>query len=71
MGVGYGASMKKLLFAFAAGAGVAYLFDPQLGVRRRADLIRKLDRSTESQPAVDAVDLIIVDERTPVAAGMS
>lgn len=64
--------MKKLLLALAVGAGLAYLFDPQLGSRRRADLKRKLDRSGQASQAVtEPVDVIIFDERIPAAAGSS
>ncbi len=35
--------MKKLLFAMAIGAALAWLFDPESGARRRAVLRRKLE----------------------------
>lgn len=35
--------MKKLLFAMAIGAALAWLFDPDAGSRRRESLKRKLD----------------------------
>ena len=35
--------MKKLLVAMALGAALAWLFDPDTGVRRREQLRRKLD----------------------------
>ena len=36
--------MKKLLFAMAIGAALAWLFDPDAGSRRRDALKRKLRR---------------------------
>ena len=35
--------MKKLLFAMAIGAALAWLFDPDAGSKRRDMLRRKLD----------------------------
>ena len=35
--------MKKLLFAMAIGAALAWLFDPDAGARRRDGLKRKLE----------------------------
>ena len=35
--------MKKLLFAMALGAALAWLFDPDAGSKRRDALRRKLD----------------------------
>lgn len=37
--------MKKLLFAMAIGAALAWLFDPDAGSRRRDGLRRKLDET--------------------------
>ncbi len=36
--------MKKLLFAMAVGAALAWLFDPDAGSKRRDSLRRKLDQ---------------------------
>jgi len=64
--------MRKMLFALAIGAALAYLFDPQLGAKRRDGLKSKLDRSGSKAPApVEAVDVLVFDERTPMAAGLS
>ena len=64
--------MKKLLCAMVVGAALAYLFDPQLGPGRREALRAKLDRSGASPPSsIDAVEMIVFDERAPVAAGLS
>ena len=35
--------MKKLLFAMAIGAALAWMFDPDAGSRRRDSIRRKLD----------------------------
>ena len=35
--------MKKLLFAMAIGAGLAWMYDPEAGSRRREGLRKKLD----------------------------
>lgn len=47
--------MKKLLFATAIGALLAWLFDPELGPQRRDDVRRRLDNAgltnTASSPA--------------------
>jgi hypothetical protein len=48
--------MKKLLFAMAIGAALAWLFDPDAGSKRRDMLRRKLDergltRSTTPAPS--------------------
>ncbi len=45
--------MKKLLFAMAIGAGLAWLFDPESGSRRRDALRKKFDnmRSTSAGTA--------------------
>ena len=40
---GYTCAMKKLLFAMAIGAALAWLFDPDTGSRRRDLIRRKLD----------------------------
>ena len=62
--------MKKLLFAMAIGAALAWLFDPDTGSRRRDLLRRKLDEkgltgsSTPAPPAPTAV----ADYPTPLVA---
>jgi hypothetical protein len=43
--------MKKLLFAMAIGAALAWLFDPDTGSRRRDMLRRKLDERGLTSPA--------------------
>ena len=43
--------MKKLLFAMAIGAALAWLFDPDAGARRRDALKRKLDEKGLTGPA--------------------
>ena len=48
--------MKKLLLAMGIGAGLAWLFDPDAGSRRREMLRQKLDekRLTGEKPAAPA-----------------
>jgi hypothetical protein len=43
--------MKKLLFAMAIGAALAWLFDPDAGSRRRDQIRRKLDERGLTGPA--------------------
>lgn len=43
--------MKKLLFAMAVGAALAWLFDPDAGSRRRDSLKRKLADTGLTGPA--------------------
>jgi hypothetical protein len=43
--------MKKLLFAMAIGAALAWLFDPDAGSRRRDMIRRKLDERGLTGPA--------------------
>jgi hypothetical protein len=43
--------MKKLLFAMAVGAALAWLFDPDAGSRRRDALKRKLNEQGLTGPA--------------------
>jgi hypothetical protein len=46
--------MKKMLLLLVLGAAVAYLFDPDSGIRRRAGLRRKVEsfgRQTPEPPA--------------------
>ena len=64
--------MKKVLFGMALGAALAYLFDPQLGDRRRDQLRERFGRSpTSPNMATDPaeIDIVMFDERTP--AGVS
>ena len=43
--------MKKLLFAMAIGAALAWLLDPDNGTRRRASLKRKIDQTGVTSPS--------------------
>jgi hypothetical protein len=43
--------MKKLLFAMAIGAALAWLFDPDSGSKRRDSLRRKLEERRGATPA--------------------
>lgn len=44
--------MKKILLFMAAGAGLAFLFDPDNGARRRDALQRKLGQQSDvAQPS--------------------
>jgi hypothetical protein len=64
--------MKKLLFGMALGAALSYLFDPQQGSRRRAQLRERLDKSAAGADlAADgpAIDIVMFEERSP--AGVS
>jgi hypothetical protein len=62
--------MKKVLFGMALGAALSYLFDPQLGVRRREQLRERLGRPAAPTVAGPAdIDVIVFDDRTP--AGVS
>jgi hypothetical protein len=42
--------MKKLILLIAIGAGLAYLFDPDSGIRRRANVRRKLQSFGKQTP---------------------
>jgi hypothetical protein len=55
--------MKKLLFAMAIGAALAWLFDPDSGSKRRDMLRRKLDekRSASRPTAVPAPAGVVQD----------
>ena len=59
--------MKKLLFAMAIGAALAWLFDPDAGSRRRDTLRRKLDQRglTGSPPVAPTA---ATDYPTPLVA---
>jgi len=64
--------MKKLLFAMAIGAALAWLFDPDSGARRRESLRRKLDEKGLTGPnASPALPPTFVEDsgRPLVAAG--
>ena len=54
--------MKKLLFAMAVGAALAWLFDPDTGSRRRMSLKRKLEQS-----GVTAASIVPTTNHTPAA----
>jgi hypothetical protein len=51
---GYAMPMKKLLFAMAIGAALAWLFDPDAGSKRRDMLRRKLDERGLTRGATPA-----------------
>jgi hypothetical protein len=53
--------MKKLLFAMAIGAALAWLFDPDSGSRRRDSMRRKLEERRGTIPATSV---------PPAAAGV-
>lgn len=64
--------MKKVIFGMALGAALAYLFDPQLGVRRRDQLRERFSGSptpTNSGPDTAAIDIVMFEDRAP--AGVS
>ena len=42
--------MRKMLILIAFGAALAYMFDPDSGIRRRADLRRKLQSFGAESP---------------------
>lgn len=62
--------MKKLLIAMAIGAGLAWLFDPDNGTRRRETLRRKLDERGLTGPgaAAPAAPSPVADYPTPLAS---
>jgi hypothetical protein len=62
--------MKKLLFAMAIGAALAWLFDPDTGSRRRDLIRRKLDERGLTGPGTSApaVPSPITDAPTPLVA---
>ena len=43
--------MKKLLFAMALGAALAWLLDPDNGARRRSSLKRRIDKTGVTAPS--------------------
>jgi hypothetical protein len=61
--------MKKLLFAMALGAALAWLFDPDTGSRRRASLKRKIERSGLTAPAgrSPSAPTVVSTNHTPAA----
>ena len=64
--------MKKVLFGMALGAALSYLFDPQLGARRREQVRQRFDKSASGADlAVDgpAIDIVMFEERS--TAGVS
>jgi len=62
--------MKKLLFAMAIGAALAWLFDPDAGSRRRDQIRRKLDERGLTGPASapPAVPTAVADPATTLAS---
>ena len=61
--------MKKLLFAMAIGAALAWLFDPDAGSRRRENLRRKLDeRGLTGSSSKPAAPTAIPDYPAPLVA---
>jgi hypothetical protein len=61
--------MKKLLFAMAIGAALAWLFDPDAGSRRRQTLRRKLDeRGLTGSSTPPAVPNAVADYPAPLIA---
>jgi hypothetical protein len=62
--------MKKLLFAMAVGAALAWLFDPEAGSRRRDSLRRKLRESGLMGPAPEPIPapVAVTDYAAPLAA---
>ena len=67
---GYTRHMKKLLIAMAIGAGLAWLFDPVSGPRRREDVRRKLQERGLTGPAVSVptAPTPVADYPAPLAA---
>jgi hypothetical protein len=55
--------MKKLLFAMAIGAALAWAFDPDSGARRRNSLQRKLEQRRPARP--DATPSPVVTRAEP------
>lgn len=61
--------MKKLLFAMAIGAALAWLFDPDAGSRRRDMIRRKLDERGLAGPASPpASPAAVADYPAPLVA---
>ena len=69
--MGYTAAMKKLLFAMAIGAALAWLFDPDTGSKRRDMLRRKLEErrgKTPSSTVAPAPAGVVQDAPTLITA---
>ena len=64
--------MKKLLFAMALGAALAWLFDPDAGARRRDALKRKLDEKglTGAATSPPTVPSSVTDYTPPAVASI-
>jgi hypothetical protein len=62
--------MKKLLFAMAVGAALAWLFDPESGSRRREMVRRKLAERGLIGPAPEpyTAPTAVADYPAPLAA---
>jgi hypothetical protein len=62
--------MKKLLFAMAIGAALAWLFDPDSGSRRRDLVRRKLDERGLTGPTTTPpiVPTAVADYPAPLVA---
>ena len=61
--------MKKLLFAMAIGAALAWLFDPDAGSRRRETLRRKLDeRGLTGSSSPPVAPSAVADYPTPLVS---
>jgi hypothetical protein len=61
--------MKKLLFAMAIGAALAWLFDPDAGSRRRDTVRRKLDeRGLTGSASPATAPTPVTDYPTPLVA---
>ena len=60
--------MKKLLFAMAIGAALAWLFDPDAGSRRRESLRRKLDERGLTGSSSPTAPTTIPDYPAPLVA---
>ena len=61
--------MKKLLFAMAIGAALAWLFDPDAGSRRRDLIRRKLEERGLTGPSpAPTIPSPVADVPTPLVA---
>ena len=60
--------MKKLLFAMAIGAALAWLFDPDAGSKRRDMLRRKLDERGLTGSTPPAPPALVEDAPTLLTA---